>query len=660
MSGYVAGAPPRAVIENVAPAVDAGRFAIKRCLGDVLTVEADCFVDGHDRVRAVLRHRREGDKSWNEVEMLELGNDRWRGQFTLEALGIYEYSVVAWPDAFLTWRHDFEHRADASDQETALLSGATLLAEAARRASTPQAALLTARQARLENTALGLTQRRMLALDPELVILMAPWADRVRSTAAEHVLRVTVDPPLARFSAWYEMFPRSTRPADGPKGHGSFEDCLALLPYVAAMGFDVLYLPPIHPIGVSYRKGPNNTLHAGPHDPGSPWAIGSADGGHKALHPQLGTIEDFQRLVGAARDHGLELAMDIAFQCAPDHPYVREHPEWFRTRPDGSIQYAENPPKKYQDIYPFDFESQDWLALWIELKSVFEYWIAQGVRVFRVDNPHTKPFAFWERVITELKRAHPEVLLLSEAFTRPRVMQRLAKLGFSQSYTYFPWRNTREELEAYFTELSHGPGREYFRPNAWPNTPDILTAFLQQGGRPAFIIRLVLAATLSSNYGIYGPAFELQEHKPAAPGSEEYADSEKYQIRQWDRGSADSLSGLIGAVNRARRGHPALQDDATLRFATADNPEIIAYVKVIPGAADALIIVVSLDPHHRQSAWVDLPLDTLGIAESQAYAVEDLLSGETYTWRGARNFVALDPTGIPAHVLHVKREAAHG
>lgn len=657
MSGYIPGAPPRAVVENVSPAVDGGRFAVKRCVGDIFTVEADCFVDGHDHVRAVLRYRCEGTKSWTEVDMKALGNDRWRAQFALDRVGIYEYCVSAWPDAFLTWRNDFERRTAREDMELALLSGAMLLADAAGRAPTEQAAQLAARQSRLENTALGITQRRALALDPELAELVAPWTDRSRAAHQDHILRVIVDIPRARFSAWYEMFPRS---ASANNRHGTFDDCIALLPYIADMGFDVLYLPPIHPIGVSYRKGPNNTLKAGDGDPGSPWAIGSNEGGHKAIHPQLGDLDSFTRLVAAARASNIELALDIAFQCSPDHPYIREHPDWFRKRPDGSIQYAENPPKKYQDIYPFDFESQDWLALWIELKSVFEHWISHGVRIFRVDNPHTKPFAFWERVITELKRAHPDVLFLSEAFTRPRVMHRLAKLGFSQSYTYFPWRNTREEIEEYFTELSHGPGREYFRPNAWPNTPDILTGFLQDGGRPAFIARLVLAATLSANYGIYGPAFELQENEAISPGSEEYLNSEKYQLRVWNRSQTGSLSGLIALVNRARRAHPALQDDSTLRFIDSDNPRIVAYIKATADYQDIILVAVNLDAHRDHSAWLDLPPEALKLQDGHKFEVEDLLSGDTYEWRVGRNFVALKPTAVPAHIFHLRIGTLHG
>jgi starch synthase (maltosyl-transferring) len=420
------------------------------------------------------------------------------------------------------------------------------------------------------------------------------------------------------------------------------------------MGFDVLYLPPIHPIGRERRKGANNMLDAAASDVGSPWAIGAAEGGHKALLPELGTMNDFRALVAACHAHGLELALDIAFQCAPDHPYVREHPAWFRKRADGSVQYAENPPKKYQDIYPFNFESVEWEALWSELASVFEFWIGEGVSIFRVDNPHTKPFPFWEWAIERIKRDHPNVLFLAEAFTRPKVMHRLAKLGFSQSYTYFTWRNTKRELTEYFTELTRGPGRDYFRPNCWPNTPDILSEYLQMGGRPAFIARLVLAATLAANYGLYGPAYELLENVPRESGTEEYVDSEKYQLRHWDLARADSLAGLIGRINAARRDNPALQRDDGLRFVPVDNDELIAYAKVDVVSANVVLVVVNLDPHHTQSGWVTLDLADLGIDAGRPFQVHDLLTDARYLWTGARNFVMLDAARVPAHVFRLR------
>jgi len=479
---------------------------------------------------------------------------------------------------------------------------------------------------------------------------VARYPDR-RFASTSGVLAVTVDPPLAGFSAWYEMFPRSA--GDG-KTHGTFRDVEAMLPYVAGMGFDVLYLPPIHPIGVTKRKGRNNALAAAPGDPGSPWAIGGADGGHKAIHPELGTPEEFRHLVEAARAQGIEVALDIAFQCSPDHPYVAQHPSWFRHRPDGSIQYAENPPKKYQDIYPFNFDSDDWKPLWQELKSIFDHWIQQGVHVFRVDNPHTKPYPMWEWMIGELKRAHPQTIYLAEAFTRPRPMHRLAKLGYTQSYTYFTWRNTKRELTEYFTELSQHPSREYFRPNVWPNTPDILHEYLQSGLRSAFIARVVLAATLCANYGLYGPAFELMEHVPREPGSEEYRDSEKYEIKAWNRDRPDSLRPLLARLNAIRRANRALQHNWRLRFHGVDNPQLICYSKTTEDLSNVILTIVNLDPRHTQSGWTDLALAELGLAGAGPFEVHDLLTDARYRWHGARNYVELRPAELPAHVLRLR------
>jgi starch synthase (maltosyl-transferring) len=490
-----------------------------------------------------------------------------------------------------------------------------------------------------------------IALDPARALLMKRQADRRFADSMSREL--VADRKRAQFSSWYELFPRLAATKGG--AHGTFRDVQARLPYIARMGFDVLYMPPIHPIGRVNRKGANNSLASGPDDVGSPWAIGSADGGHKAILPQLGTLDDFRALLKAAREHGIEIAMDLAFQCAPDHPYVSAHPEWFRHRPDGSVQYAENPPKKYQDIYPFDFESSDWRGLWSELKSVMEYWVAQGVRIFRVDNPHTKAFAFWEWSIGEIKRYQPDVMFLAEAFTRPKVMHRLAKLGFTQSYTYFTWRTSKSELEEYFTELSHGAGREYFRPNVWPNTPDILHETLQSGLRSVFCARLILAATLSANYGIYGPVYELMEARPREAGSEEYLDSEKYQLRHFDLERPDSLWPLIARVNRIRRENAALQEDETLGFCAVDNEQLIAYVKHDPIARDIILTVVNLDPQNTQSGWLILDLAKLRLAADQPFQVHDLLSDQRYQWRGPRNYVQLDPRRMPAHVFKIRR-----
>jgi starch synthase (maltosyl-transferring) len=494
------------------------------------------------------------------------------------------------------------------------------------------------------------TALKALALDAELLTVADRHPDR-RFAATFPERRLFADRAKARFSTWYELFPRSASTVAGQ--HGRFADVEARLPAIAAMGFDVLYLPPIHPIGRDKRKGRNNTLTPGADDVGSPWAIGAAEGGHKSIHPQLGSEEDFRRLVAAAHERGIELALDIALQCAPDHPYVKAHPQWFKWRPDGTVQYAENPPKKYQDIYPFNFECDDWRALWAELKSIFDHWIGQGVKIFRVDNPHTKSFALWVWCIAAIQAEHPEVLFLAEAFTRPKVMHRLAKLGFSQSYTYFTWRHSNAELTDYFTELALTDGYHHFRPNVWPNTPDILNEQFHGAGRPVFAQRVVLAATLSSNYGLYGPAYELMENRPAKPGSEEYLDSEKYQLRHWDVDRPDSLCHFIGLLNRIRREHPALHDNRSLMFMPVDNPQLIAYAKRSADGADTVLTVVNLDPHHVQAGFVDVNLDALGLKPDTDYTVHDLLSDQRYTWRNGRNFVSLDPQHVPAHVFRV-------
>ncbi|MGP1676838.1 MAG: alpha-1,4-glucan--maltose-1-phosphate maltosyltransferase [Burkholderiales bacterium] len=643
----------RAVIERVTPSVDNGRFAAKRIVGDEVVVEADCFTDGHDTLACLLLWRREGEAAWQETTMVPLVSDRWRASFVAQSVGRYQYTVTAWVDHFLSWRHDFARRIESEDLRVAAQVGAGLIEEAAERADGEDRTRLKNWAARLR-AALEAQALKTLGMDEEFAAVAERYPDRRYATTCPVVHPLVVDRERARFSAWYEMFPRSA--SNQPGWHGTFQDCEARLPYVAKMGFDVLYFPPIHPIGRVNRKGANNALAAGPEDPGSPWAIGSVEGGYTALHGELGTIEDFRRLVASAHTHGIEIALDIAFQCAPDHPYVAAHPKWFKWRPDGTVQYAENPPKKYQDIFPFEFESEDWRALWQELADVIRYWAGEGVRIFRIDNPHTKPFPFWEWAIAELKREYPDALFLAEAFTRPRVMHRLAKLGFTQSYTYFAWRNTKYELTEYFTELTQGPGREYFRPNAWPNTPDILTEYLQFGARPAFIVRLVLAATLAASYGIYGPAFELLEATPREPGTEDYADSEKYQIRAWDLEAAQSLSDLIARVNRARRDNPALQSDASLRFFPVDNDSLMCYAKSDAGLENLVVMVVNLDPHHVQSGWVELDLAALGIDAHTPYQMHDLLSGARFLWSGPRNFVQLDPQRAPAHVFALRRK----
>jgi starch synthase (maltosyl-transferring) len=647
----------RAVIDAVLPVVDGGRFPIKCIAGESISVEAHCFTDGHDKLRTVLIWQPVDAANVYEVEMTAQVNDVWTAEFTPPAPGRYRYTVSAWVDHFESWRGELERRNEESDIRIALQVGAGLIGETAQRAAGDDAGLLTQWAAELRAAATDrvnhpdVAAMKALALDPARRTIAARYADR--SLAVAESRELIADRRRAQYSTWYELFPRSA--AADPGRHGTFRDVEARLPDVAGMGFDVLYMPPIHPIGRVNRKGPNNALNAAPDDVGSPWAIGAAEGGHKDILPQLGTLEDFNSLVNKARECGMEVALDIAFQCAPDHPYVASHPEWFKHRPDGSVQYAENPPKKYQDIYPFDFESSDWRGLWDELKSVMDFWIEQGVRIFRVDNPHTKSFAFWEWVIGEIKARQPDVLFLAEAFTRPKVMHRLAKAGFSQSYTYFTWRNSKQELTEYFTELSRGPGREYFRPNVWPNTPDILHEALQSGMRSVFASRLVLAATLSANYGIYGPTYELMESTPREPGSEEYRDSEKYQLRHWQLDRPDSLAPLIARVNRIRRDNPALQSDRTLTFCRVDNDRLIAYVKHDAAAKNIVLTVVNLDPYNTQSGWVELDLRSLDIDADAVYQVHDLLSDQRFQWRGARNYVLLDPWRMPAHVFLLRR-----
>jgi len=656
----------RVVIEAVTPEVDAGRFPAKRAVGETVTVEADVFADGHDAIAAILKHKvlpiptgvppaqpggatkaAEGP-DWIETPMTPLVNDRWRGDFPVTELGRYVFTVEGWVDHFETWSRQLAKRVQAGqDVKVELEVGARMVDQAAARADgkAADAALLLALSKSLRAGAAA-------TLDGELTQLMRRYsADRDFSTTYGREVEVVVEPVKARFSTWYELFPRS---AGSPGKHGTLKEVERLLPGIAGLSFDVLSLPPTHPIGKTHRKGANNKPAAAG-EPGSPWAIGSAEGGHKAVHPELGTLDDFRHVVQTAAEHGVDVALDIAFQCSPDHPYTREHPEWFKHRPDGSIQYAENPPKKYEDIYPFDFENEHWRELWQELLSIVLFWAEQGVRIFRVDNPHTKPFPFWEWLIGELKRRHPDSILLAEAFTRPKVMYRLAKAGFSQSYTYFAWRNTAYELYQYFTELAQPPIREFFRPSLWANTPDILTEYLQTGGRPAFQARLILAATLGATYGIYGPAFELLESRPREQGSEEYLDSEKYQLRTWERDDPNSLSELVTIVNRIRHENPALQTDRGLRFHPTENEQLLAYSKSTPDNANVVLTVVNVDPHHVQRGMVNLPLDELGLEPDRPYQAHELITGARYLWNGPRNFVEINPHALPGQIFRFRR-----
>jgi starch synthase (maltosyl-transferring) len=654
----------RVIIEEVQPQIDCGRYPAKRILGDDVTITAAVFGDGHDHVSGRLLYRHANETDWRFVPLISLTNDVWTGAFSLDKLGDWLYTIDAWVDHFATWCADMRKRllaqpslsspdssAESQNIPLALITGALLLQQAARRAKATDSKLLADAAAHLNRLAESGAAAYDFPLSGEIVALAEKYPDLEFATRYHQELHLWVDRERARYSTWYELFPRSTSP--DPTRHGTFADVSALLPSIASMGFDVLYLPPIHPIGAAFRKGRNNSVTCTEDDPGSPWAIGSKDGGHKSINPQLGTLRDFNSLVATARGLNMEIALDIAFQCSPDHPWVAEHPDWFVIRPDGSIQYAENPPKKYQDIYPLNFESPEWRSLWEALRDVFTYWIRRDVRIFRVDNPHTKALPFWEWCIAEIHKKYPDVIFLAEAFTRPHIMYSLAKAGFTQSYTYFTWRNTKDELQEYFEEISRPPISDFFHPNLWPNTPDILHAALQTGGRPAFMQRIILAATLGANYGIYGPAFELCENTPAKQGSEEYLNSEKYEIRQWDRSASHSLAPLITQINAIRRNNPALHSDASLHFHPVDNPNIVCYSK--SRGDNRILIAINLDPTQEQAGWIDLDLKQLAIPHNENFEIEDLLSGVHYSWRDRSNYVALRPDVMPAHIFRLIR-----
>ncbi len=650
----------RIVIGRVMPLLDGGRYPIKREVGDVLEVTADIFRDGHDVLNAVIKYRPWDEEDWREavMECTNPGLDHWVGRFPLERVTTYVYTIEAWTDVFDSWRRELKKKADAGqDVASELLEGVRLIEQAGHRASHPDRQVLLSAMQAIKNSAVQADAVRA-ALDEDLSVLMRRHQPRAHATVFAPELEVIVDPERARFAAWYEFFPRSqgTRPGQGT----TFRDCIRRLPDIARMGFDVVYLAPIHPIGRTHRKGKNNTLTAGPNDPGSPWAIGNELGGHKSIEPSLGTFDDFHAFVEAAHWHQLEVALDFAIQCSPDHPYVKEHPEWFYHRPDGSIKYAENPPKKYQDIYPLNFDTDAWPSLWQEMKSIILFWVGHGVKTFRVDNPHTKPVRFWEWLIRDVKREHPEVILLSEVFTRPRMMQALAKSGFTQSYTYFTWRNDKAGLTKYLTELTQTEMTEYFRGNLFANTPDILHEYLQKGGKPAFKARLLLAATLSSLYGIYS-GFELGENVPLHPGSEEYLDSEKYEIKVRDWDAPGNLKDFITRINQVRRENPALRLYKNLRFHGCDNGQLICYSKATPDLNNVVLVVVNLDPHQAQEGYLYLNLEPLGLAPGQRFQVQDQLAQgaqaaqSVYTWQGPHNYVRLDPQKEPGHLFVVKR-----
>jgi starch synthase (maltosyl-transferring) len=642
------------VIENLQPLIDGGRYPVKRVIGEDLVVEADIFKDGHDVVAALLKWRVLGKRAWRETPMAFVDNDRWRGACTLYDNAIHEYTVEAWTDTFRSWQLEFTAKfvGGISALRSEAMEGAALVRAAARRADEPADAARLLEFAEQISSAAN-SEINAIAQSGELEVLMATYPDRSNATQYDPVPSVVVERPAALIGAWYEFFPRS---AEGRGDRGStFRDCLPRIDDAKAMGFDVIYFPPIHPIGRTNRKGRNNSIVCEPGDPGVPWAIGSEAGGHKAVEPSLGILADFDWLQKQVRKRGMEIALDFALNCSPDHPYVKEHPDWFYKRPDGTIKYAENPPKKYEDIYPLNFRCENWRELWAEIKSIVLFWAERGVRIFRVDNPHTKPVAFWEYLIKGVQEKYPDAVFLSEAFTRPKMMKALAKVGFSQSYTYFTWRNSKRELIEYFTELTQTEMKEYFRPNLWPNTPDILPVGLQDGGRPAFMVRVALAATLSTLYGIYS-GYELCENEPW-PGREEYLDSEKYQLKERDWNAPGNIKDWIARLNKIRKENRALQFYDNLRFYPAENEAILFYGKMTPARDNIILVVVNLDPHRKQHSYVDVPIDQFGQMESDAYEVHDLLSDARYIWRGRRNYIELDPNIQPAHIFRVRRWA---
>lgn len=642
----------RVVIENVSPEIDSGEFPIKRTVDEKVIVAADIFADGHDAISALLLHRKKGEKKWEETPMNFLSNDRWQSSFICIEMGWYEYTIQGWIDHFGSWQKGIKVKFEANqDVAVELQSGVILMKAAKPFANAEQKKRLDKWISFMEdvdNAAAAVS----LALTKEVSDLMYHCTDRNDAVLYQRILLVEVERKKALFSAWYELFPRSASDQSGM--HGTFKDVENVIPMVASMGFDILYFPPIHPIGMSFRKGKDNSPVAEPGEPGSPWAIGGMEGGHKSIHPELGSLEDFKSVVQTAEAHGLEIALDLAYQCSQDHPYVKDHPQWFKWRPDGSVQYAENPPKKYQDVLPINFETDDWQNLWMELKSIPEYWIEQGVKIFRVDNPHTKPFRFWRWLIREIREKHPEVIFLAEAFTRPRLMERLGKVGFTQSYTYFTWRNTQGEFIQYLDELTRTERREYFRPNFWPNTPDILPDSLQFKNEAAFISRLTLAATLSSNYGVYGPVFEMGLNIPH-PLREEYIDNEKYEIKFWDWQHMNRLRELMAAINRIRKENPALQTTWNIYFAETENDQLLCYGKTDDEKVNKIFVAVNMDSYNPQGGWIKVPIYEMGVSPDRAYTVVDLITGSSYSWNGEWNYVLLNPHILPVHIFRVEQ-----
>jgi starch synthase (maltosyl-transferring) len=642
--------PSSVIIENIQPQVDGGRYPVKREVGDVLRVTADIFKDGHDHLAAMLKYRTRGARAWREVPMVHLGNDAWEASFPLEENTRYQYTIEAFPDRFDTWADGARKKADAGqDVLLEVREAVILLEEALTRAKNADRSVLE-QAIGIAGSDAGQAAKLHILLGQAVHDAMLRCRSRAGGRTHEPALEVTVDRVKARFAAWYEFFPRSA--GTDPTRGATFREARDRLPAIREMGFDTVYLPPIHPIGQTFRKGKNNSVTSKPGEPGVPYAIGSHEGGHDAVEPGLGTMEDFRVFRERCEDLGMEVVLDFAVQASPDHPWVKEHRAWFTVRPDGTIQYAENPPKKYQDIYPINFDSTDWTGLWDELLRVVRFWVEQGVKVFRVDNPHTKPTTFWEWLIGEIQETNPEVIFLSEAFTRPKVMKALAKAGFTQSYTYFTWRNFKQELIDYFTELTQQEPREYMRGNLFPNTPDILPVILQEGGRPAFRLRLCLAATLSSVYGIYS-GFELCENA-AIPGKEEYLNSEKYEIKPRDWNAPGNIIEDVTRINRIRQEHPALHEYDNLRFFPTDNDNLLCYGKATPDRSDFILVVVNLDPYQTREGHIDLPIGEWGIGWHDPYRIHDLTFDETHLWTTGHIWLRLDPQESPYRIYHIE------
>jgi starch synthase (maltosyl-transferring) len=643
----------RVIIERVKPEIDGGIYFVKRTIGESVDVTTNIFGDGHDVIRASLLYQVVGAKNWQEAFMTALPNDEWSASFTPDKTGMYAYKIIAWIDDLSTWHKGFKKKyEDGQHIDVELAMGVNFLKQNATNYPKAETKEMLA-YAKILDDKKDYLKAVQTVISEDFAKMVQGFPLKNNVTTYDHNLRVKVERTLAGFSSWYELFPRSA--TDSVSRHGTFKDVVKQLPRIAEFGFDILYLPPVHPIGEINRKGKNNSVTAKEGEPGSPWAIGSRHGGHKAIEPALGTMADYENLIKEAKKLGIEIALDLALQCAPDHPYIKEHPNWFVWRPDGTIAYAENPPKKYQDIVPLNFECDDWKNLWEELKSIFDFWIEKGVTVYRVDNPHTKPIPFWEWCMAEVQKKYPDVIFLAEAFTRPKIMASLGKVGYTQSYSYFTWRVTKAELTEYMTELTQTESKEYYRPNFWPNTPDILPYHLHARNANAFYLRLALAATMSSNYGVYGPVYEFA-YNESFHGKEEYMNSEKYEIQVHDWTARNRITDLMTLLNRVRKANTALQTTWNIHFTPTNNDKLISYVKVsenTEGVKNIVWCVANLDTENTQAGEVSVPKELLGIKGRTNLSVQDLSTGETYFWKDDWNFVELNPYKSPIHIFKV-------